>query len=67
MHRQRHVPPPAEGAQFVKAGDMVEMRVGVDDGVDLAQSVAQGLRAQVRPGAAGCADPARCKPRNRSR
>ena len=41
---------PTEGAEFIKAHDVIKMSVGVEDRVDLAQIFAQGLFTEVGAG-----------------
>lgn len=42
-------PPLAEGPQVIQAGDVVEVRVGEEDGVEMLQAGSEGLGAEIRP------------------
>ena len=50
MERKGIVPMPAEGAQLIEAGDVIEMGVSVEDGIDFAKILAQGLFAEIGTG-----------------
>ena len=39
---------PAEGAEFVETSDVVEVAMGIEDGVDFAKILAERLLAEVR-------------------
>lgn len=54
-------PVPAEGPQFIKARDMVEVAVGVEDGINVAQALAEGLLTKVRPAVYQNRSPGRLK------
>lgn len=44
------IAPPTEGAELVKANDVVEVGVGVKDGINMGEIFAQRLLAEVRTG-----------------
>jgi hypothetical protein len=38
---------PTEGAEFIEAGDVIEMLVGVEDGIDGCDFFAKGLLSEI--------------------
>ena len=47
VKRERLFASPAEGSEFIEAGDMVEMFVGIEDGVDGGEFLTESLLAEV--------------------
>lgn len=50
VERQAVLAVPAEGAHVVEAGNVIQVLVCVDDGIDGCQMVSQGLLSQIRAG-----------------
>jgi len=47
VERERVLAAPAKGAEFIETGDVVEMLMSVEDGIDLSDFFAEGLLAEV--------------------
>lgn len=47
VHRQGRFTTPAKGSEFIKTGDVIDVAMGVEDGIDLANPLAQGLLAEI--------------------